>query len=395
MINNKNDQELMTFGKMPIANNFVGKKDFDNEFFYEMKIGFNDDYSLLKLLEHPKPEQMFNSKYPFLTSSSKHMISHFKKFSDFIKKKYLNDYNDLIIEIGCNDGTMLNFFENKESSLGFEPSTNVAKIAQKKDLNVIPDFFSSKNKLSKKFLSNTKIIYAANVICHIPDLNSLITNIDNLLSKKGVFIFEEPYLGSMVSKVSYDQIYDEHVYIFSVSSIKKIFDLFNYDLIDVLPQLTHGGSMRYVIARKDEYPIQKSVNDYIEHEHKQKINTYEGLLSFKENCLKSKKKILEKLNYFKNQGLRISGYAATSKSTTILNFCDLNSKIIDCIYDTTPDKIGKYTPGTHIPIKDYREFKNNYPDIAYLFAWNHKKEIFDKELEFVKKGGKWFSHVEL
>ncbi len=395
MIDKKNDKFLMSFGKMPIANNFLLEKEFQKEFFYEMKVGFNDEYSLFKLLEHPKPEQMFNSKYPFLTSSSTYMIQHFKKFYEYIKKNYLQSLDEKIIEIGCNDGTMLNFFENKNSCLGFEPSSNIANIAKDKKLKIISDFFSSEALEANKFINETKIIYAANVICHIPDLNNLIKSIDKFLNKKGLFIFEEPYLGSMISKNSYDQIYDEHVYIFSVSSIKKIFKEFNFDLIDVLPQTTHGGSMRYVIARENEYEIKKSVQIYEASENKQNLNNFEGMLNFKNQCNLSKEKIINQLNMYKKDGKIISGYAATSKSTTILNFCGIGKNLINCIYDTTPDKINKFSPGMHIPIIDYKEFNKKYPDIVYLFAWNHKEEIFNKEKKFIENGGQWFSHVEL
>ena len=192
MLDSKNYKFLMSFGKMPIANNFLSKEDFENEFFYEMKVGFNENYSLFKLLEHPKPEQMFNSKYPFLTGSSKFMVGHFQKFSEFISKNFIKT-DEKIIEIGCNDGTMLNFFDrNKFDCLGFEPSTNIAKIAKKKNLKIISDFFSCDHDLSKKFINKTKVIYAANVICHIPDLSNLIKNVDKFLSKDGLFIFEEP-----------------------------------------------------------------------------------------------------------------------------------------------------------------------------------------------------------
>ena len=395
MLDSKNDKFLMSFGKMPIANNFLSKADFKDEFFYEMKVGFNEKYSLFKLLEHPKPEQMFNSKYPFLTGSSKFMVNHFQKFSDFISKNFIKT-GEKIIEIGCNDGTMLNFFDrNKFDCLSFEPSINIAKIAENKYLKIIPDFFSCNHDLSKKFINETKVIYAANVICHIPDLNNLIKNVDKFLSKDGLFIFEEPYLGSMIEKVSYDQIYDEHIYIFSVSSIKKIFDEFSFELIDTIPQTTHGGSMRYVLARKGQYDIQNSVNKIEDSEKKIKLDSFEGLLEFKKKCLLSKEQTLNSIQEYKKKGFSISGYAATSKSTTILNFCGIDKKLVDCIYDTTPDKIGKFSPGMHIPIINYNEFKNNYPDVVYLFAWNHKKEIFKKEEVYNKRGGKWFSHVNL
>ena len=241
---------FMSFGKMPMANGFLNKEDFNNEFFYELKVGFSEDVSLLQLNDHPSPKQMFNKKYPFYTGSSEFMKSHFKKYANWINK-YLKNFTHLI-EIGSNDGTFLNNFRNSNLNLiGFEPSENVALKAKNNGINTINDFFclNSIDEI-KKFHNNTDIICAANVICHIPDLNDLIRTIDKLLKTKGLFVFEEPYLGAMFEKTSYDQIYDEHIYLFSASSIKKIFSLYEMELIDLFPQTTHGGSMRYVVCRK-------------------------------------------------------------------------------------------------------------------------------------------------
>ena len=242
----------------------------------------------------------------------------------------------------------------------------------------------------KDFLGKTDAVFASNCICHIPDLNNLIQSVDLLLGKKGTFIFEEPYLGSMIEKTSYDQIYDEHIFMFSISSISKIFKLFNFELVDAFPQITHGGSMRYVIKRKNIDSISQNLKTLLELEKKNKIDSIEACLKFKKNCESSKKKILEKLNKLKSSGKKISGYAATSKSTTILNYCQIDNSIIDFICDTTPEKIGKYSPGMHIPIVDMKHFHDNQPDAAYLFAWNHKDEILKKETSF---NGEWFSHV--
>ena len=128
---------------------------------------------------------------------------------------------------------------------------------------------------------------------------------------------------------------------------------------------------------------------------KKKLDTFDGLLEFKKKCLLSKEQTLKSIQEYKKKGFSISGYGATSKSTTILNFCGIDKKLIDCIYDTTPDKIGKFSPGMHIPIINYNKFKINYPDVVYLFAWNHRDEIFKKEEAYNKSGGKWFSHVNL
>ena len=179
------------------------------------------------------------------------MLKHFKQYSSWIKKNYSNNIKK-IIEIGSNDGSFLKNFKSKKTNiLGIEPSSNVANIA-KNGIKTINSFFSYKtSKNLKTFIKKTDIIIAANVICHIPNLKDLIRGVDNLLSTKGLFIFEEPYLGSMFKKTSYDQIYDEHIFMFSVTSIKKIFNLYNFELINVAPQKTHGGSMRYVIRRKN------------------------------------------------------------------------------------------------------------------------------------------------
>ena len=389
-ITHKPISPFMSFGKMPIANGFLEKHDFSREYFYNMEVGFSEEVSLLQLNNHPKPEKMFNENYPFFTSSSKHMIEHFKSYANFVKK-YLNT-NSKLIEIGSNDGTFLkNFSNNSNNIIGFEPSKNVAELAQKNKIPTINSFFNTKTIANiNEYLRNTDLICASNVICHIPDLNNLIKSVDMLLSLDGTFVFEEPYLGSMFDQVSYDQIYDEHIYIFSVSSVSKIFERFNLHLVDAIPQKTHGGSMRYVVKRKNDKSSQ--ILKIIEEEKKKKLDQIESCLMFKNNCEISKKKIVDKINILKNQGKSICGYAATSKSTTILNYCQIGCDQIDYICDTTSEKIGKFSPGMHIPIKDMDYFHKHQTDCIYLFAWNHKLEIMNKEKNFK---GHWFSHVDL
>jgi len=384
---------FMSFGKMPIANGFIKKKDFNKEFFFKMEVGFNEELSLFQLNDHPKPEKMFNQNYPFFTGSSEYMKVHFKNYANFIKKKFLKS-NSKIIEIGTNDGTFLkNFNKDKIKMMGFEPSANVAQEAKKNGIPVVADFFNSNNIFKiPSFIKKTDLICASNVICHIPNLNDLIKTIDILLTSSGTFVFEEPYLGAMFDKVSYDQIYDEHIFIFSATSIKKIFERYDFDLVDAYPQKTHGGSMRYIIKRKKKSSLSSNLKNILIKEKKYKLDSIESCLDFKKNCEISKIKINDKIKKIKNSGKSICGYAATSKSTTILNYCGINGSQIDYICDTTKEKIGKYTPGTHIPVKDMNYFYKNQPDTIYLFAWNHKKEILNKEKKFK---GEWFSHVNL
>ncbi len=394
-VTGKKINKIMSFGRMPMANGFLEKKEFKREFFYNLKVGFNKNNYLFQVDNHPKSTQIFNDRYPFFTEKSKYMIKHFKNFFIWLKKNYLKKGNK-IIEIGSNDGTFSSyFFKNKFNILGFEPSLNVAKVARKKKLKVISKFFNYKN-VSKlrSYKKNTDLICAANVICHIPNLKDLIKSIDFLLSDKGVFIFEEPYLGSMFKKISYDQIYDAHVFIFSLHSVRSIFNSYGFELVNAFPQKTHGGSMRYVISRKNSRSISKNIKKLIQNEKKLKLNDISSCIKFKKNCELSKKNFRSKILKFKKEGKIICGYAASAKSTTALNYCQINHNHIDYIADSTKEKTGKFTPGTHIPVVSINYFRKNYPDIVILCSWNHKKEIMEKEKEFKKKGGKWISHVK-
>ena len=395
-ITNEKLVPFMSFGKMPSANSFLEKKDFNSEFFYEMEVGFSSKISLLQLNEYSNPKKVHNENYPFYTGSSENMRLHFKLFADWLRKEYLHSGSKLI-EIGSNDGSLLvNFINTNIDYVGFEPSKTIAHLANQRNINTLNLFFDEENIGGlKKFKHKTDVICSANVIAHIPDLRNVIMTIDKLLSPKGVFIFEDPYLGSMFSQVSYDQIYDEHIFLFSLSSVKKIFELFDFQLIDAIPQPTPGGSLRYVIGRKNVHKINTKVDDILAQEKERGLDDVSSCLKFKKDCEESKKRISSELKKLKEDGKRICGYAATAKSTTLLNYCNLDSSTIEYICDTTSEKIGKFTPGTHIPVVPVSHFHSNNPDVAYLFAWNHKEEIFLKEKEYVKNGGRWFSHVSL
>ena len=387
--------KVINIGKQCISSVFPEK--IKNNFKkYSLDLYKCDYCELVQFKKTPPFQDMYGLTYGYRTSLSPLMIDHIKdKYKYINKKKYLKNGSS-ILDIGSNDGTFLNNFNKKKIKIiGFEPSSNVANISKKKGIKTVNSFFNYKNVKNLKSLhKKINIITAANVICHIPDLKNLIKGIEFLLNDKGFFIFEEPYLGSMYDKVSYDQIYDEHIYIFSVHSIKKIFERYNFELIDVIPQNTHGGSMRYVVSRKGQNKVKFSVEKLLKKEKIKNIDNLKGCLKFKKRCEKSKKDLIKKINRLKKDKKIIAGYGATSKSTTILNYCGIDYKKIKFICDTTPEKIGKFSPGTHIPIVPMKHFYSNLPDAIFLFAWNHKKEIFEKEKKLIKKKN-WFAHIRL
>jgi methylation protein EvaC len=391
-ITKNNCQIFLNLGQMPLANGFLKKKQIKYEFFYPLKVAYCKKLSLVQLVKNPSPNKMFNSSYPFYTSSSKFMINHFNNFANWIKKKNKKKFS--ILEIGSNDGTFLKNFKNY-FHYGYEPSRSVHKISKRLGINSINKFFDAKNVknlINKKYKFD--FIVGSNVFCHIPNQVGLIKTIDKLLAHNGSLIFEEPYLGAMYKKISYDQLYDEHIFMFSATSIKKIYELFNFQLVDAIPQDTHGGSMRYVIKKYNyKNKITKRLFKILKHEKSNNIHSLKGCLNFSKQVKISKNKLIDKLKKIKSKNHKICGYGATSKSTTILNYCNINSKTIDCIFDTTKDKIGKITPGTHIPIVDYKFFKNYKFKYVFLFAWNHKKEILNKEKN--NKNIQWFNHLKL
>jgi methylation protein EvaC len=221
----------------------------------------------------------------------------------------------------------------------------------------------------------------------------VVKGIRALLKPTGVVMFEDPYLGDVIEKTSYDQIYDEHVFLFSALSIQHLFGEHGMELIDLQPQKTHGGSMRYVLGHKGAHPVSERVTRILDYEREIGLDRLATFDTFRKNVEQSRSELVALLTELKGQGKRIAGYGATSKSTTILNYCGVGPELIEYISDTTPIKQGKFTPGMHIPVKPYEAFTANPPDYAVLFAWNHAEEIMAKEKPFMASGGKWIVHV--
>jgi methylation protein EvaC len=395
LICNSTIEMFMSFGKMPIANGFLDEKKFPTEYFFELAIAFCEKCGMVQLMEQPAREKMFNENYAFFSGTSKAMAIHFKGFAEHVMADYLPPDNPFVVEVGSNDGIMLQHFKEKNiRHLGVEPSANVAQVAQEKGINTISEFFDEKlaHEIVKKY-GQADAFLGANVMCHIPYLHSVIEGIKILLKDGGIVMFEDPYMGDVIENTSYDQFYDEHVFLFSVQSISYLFGQHGMEVVDVEPQWAHGGSMRYVIARKGARPVSQNVHEHLDKEKSLGLDEPSVYGRFKRNCEDSRVALTSLLKGIKKEGKRVVGYAATSKSTTILNYCGIGPDLIEFISDTTPIKQGKFSPGAHIPVLPYEEFLVKYPDYALLFAYNHSKEIMAKEQKFVASGGKWIVYV--
>lgn len=388
-------EKVISFGDMPIANGFLKEEMFGEEKFYPLEVGFCPTCSMVQLTEQIDKEDMFNENYAYFASTSKRMCEHFKEFAYWVMETYLSD-DPFVVEIGSNDGIMLqNYAKEKIKHVGVEPSENVAQVARDKGINTLSCFFDKENaeKIKEEY-GEADVIAGTNVMCHLPYIHSVFDGVTSLLKPQGVLIFEDPYVGDIVRRTSYDQIYDEHAFYFSVSSVSYLAGMHGLEVIDAIPQNVHGGSMRYVLARKGARKVSGRVQELMAKEDGQKLKELSTYQKFAENVRQNKEDLLALLKKLKAEGKRIVGYGATSKSTTVLNYCGIGPEYIEFISDTTPIKQGKYTPGMHIPVKPYDAFANDYPEYALLFAWNHGEEIMANEASYKEAGGKFILYVD-
>ena len=386
---------FMSFGKMPVANGFLLPKQFEEEYYFNLGVAFCHRCRMVQLTELVERERMFHENYAYFSSTSTYMANHFSQLAQNVIDRYLNSPAPFVLEIGSNDGIMLQHFMNSGiRHLGVEPSSNVAQVAIGQGVETISDFFDDDlaSEIARDY-GQIDVILAANVMCHIPDLHSVLVGVKLLLKPKGVFVFEDPYWGDIINKNSYDQIYDEHVFYFSLASISYLIQQYDLELIDIEPQAVHGGSMRYTVAHQGEYSVSDSVTFQRENEIAMQLDQLSTYNTFKRNVEKSASELKALLYKIRSKGERVVGYGATSKSTTVINYCGITPELVGFISDTTPIKQGKFSPGAHIPIRSHVEFEENYPDYALLFAWNHAAEIMEKEEKFRDFGGKWIFYV--
>jgi methylation protein EvaC len=395
-------KEFLDLGRQPIANKFLREDEFDGEFFYNLKVVFDDDTKLVSLKDFVKPELMFNDDYVYHTSLSVPMVKHFKETAEML----MEEFNPLtVMEIGSNDGVFLKNWAN-DYTIGVEPCGNFAKITEDMGYQTYSEFWTTE--LSEKIKNDGHVdfdlIYAANCICHVQDLDDTFQAVKNILSKNGVFVFEDPSLLRMLERGSYDQIYDEHAHIFSVTALDNILMKNGLKIFRVDNLSVHGGSNRIYVSHLPSYtflrsrPVELTVRENLNKEKDFGIDNFKTYEIFAERVKKSKDDLVELLVKLKNDGKRIMSIGATSKSTTVFNYCGIGAApwqtdLIEVITDTTPDKQGLVAPGSHIPVVDRESVNLNDYDYTFLGAWNFKEVIADKEREFVENGGKFITHV--
>jgi len=366
-------------GSTPLANSFISsKKLFDKEKNYPLKVYFCKKCYLPQLPEHVFAKNIF-SNYDYFSSYSKSWIKHSKDYvSQIIKDLNLNTKNN-ICEIASNDGYLLQFFKKKGFEvLGVEPAKNVADKAIKKKIDTLKIFFNYENakKIKKKY-GLQDLIICNNVFAHVPDVLSFTKGLRELISKNGIITIEFPHFLNLIKKNQFDTIYHEHFSYLSLHSANKILKKFNLIIFKVKKITTHGGSLRVYIKHKKckKFKIESSYNKIFKQEKKLKIFEKNNIKNFSIKLKKIRKDFINLLLDLKLKGKKVVAYGAAAKGNTFLNYCNIGKNLIDFVVDKNPSKIGKFLPGSHLPIFPIKKLNQFKPDYIVILPWNIKDEV--------------------
>lgn len=376
-------KKIISIGPLPPVNKIrktTGKK--KETVFFDTDLMYSQTSKLVQLNTIVDKSILFPKEYPYTSSTTKILRINFKELYDECSKLINLKFNDLVLDIGSNDGNLLNNFKNKHKVLGVTPE-NVGKIAIKKGINTMIRYFNKKTSkdILKKF-GKAKIITATNVFAHIENVDDLMKNVLRILRTDGVFITESHYLVSLLKKLQYDTIYHEHLRYYSLESLKFLFNKYNLSIFHAKKIPTHGGSIRVYAAKKGNFKILKTVRKVLNSE--KKYLNWKNFIKFKKRVIKSKidtYKIIENITRKKH---RIYGIGAPSRASTLINYLGLTNKAIKYVCEVDGShKIGNYMPGTNIPIVSEKKLYLDKPEYAILLSWHISSELI-KNLK--KKG---------
>ncbi|RKS06885.1 methylation protein EvaC [Nocardiopsis sp. Huas11] len=382
--------ECLDLGPQPVSSNYPSEAAEDSGLRFRLAVGLCTSCTMVQQLEEIPPSSMFGKAYPFRTSTSRRMEAHFHTAAGRLVRGVAASVDPFVVEIGSNDGTLLRTLaEAGVRHLGVDPSSDAGTAGGR----VLVDFFHEETaKAVRAEHGEADVVYSANTVSHISGLGDVLRGLDVLLKRDGVFVCEDRYLSDIVGNTAFDQIYDEHFYLFSVRSVQALAARFGFELVDAEHLDVHGGSMRYTIARAGARSASPSVSALLARERELGLDDPATFVRFGERVRSISRGLVELLRELREKGATVVGYAATAKSATVLNYCGIGPELLPFICDSTPAKQGRLAPGTLIPIRSPEAFVP-YPDYALLFAWNHAEEVMAKERSFTEGGGRWITYV--
>jgi SAM-dependent methyltransferase len=384
---------FVDLGMSPLCESFLTREQLNQmEPFYPLHAYVCEECFLVQVEEYVGPEQIF-SEYAYFSSYSRAWLEHAKSYTDMIVSRLGLDHTSQVIELGSNDGYLLQYFMARGIRvLGVEPAGNVAAAAIAKGVPSTTRLFGLET--AQELLAgghHPDLIVGNNVLAQVADLNGFVAGMTKLLKPGGVITMEFPHLLRLMDENQFDTIYHEHFSYFSLMSAERIFTAHGLTLFDVEEMWTHGGSLRiYARHQEDEArPVGPRVRALLAREKAVGLDRPERYAAFAEQVRETKWRLLEFLIGAKRRGKSIAGYGAPGKGNTLLNYCGIRTDFLDYTVDRNPYKHGRFTPGTHIPIHPPEKILETRPDYVLILPWNLKDEIIEQMSAVQAWGGQF------
>ena len=349
------------------------------------------DSNLLQLNHSYDSNEMYGENYGYRSGLNNSMIKHLKLKATYLENKYLLSSNDVVLDIGSNDGTLLKSYSNKRlKRIGIDPVGRKFEKYYNEQIELIPDFFSSsilKRHINKK---QVKLITSIAMFYDLEDPVEFISDIYESLSSDGIWHFEQSYMPSMLKMNAYDTICHEHLEYYSLLSIKLLLEKCDMKIIDVQLNSINGGSFAVTACKKKSLyePNNSVINSLLNNEIDMKLDTLKPFKHFKDKIMKHRNALKNLLGNLISDGKKIIGYGASTKGNVLLQFCNISEKELSCIAEVNEEKFGSFTPGTNIPILSEKEAKAMNPDYMLVLPWHFKDNIILRETEYLNKGKK-------
>ncbi len=382
----------LDLGLMPLANNLASStraaKDMQR---YPMQVQYCRDCSLSQLTVVIDPREMF-SKYAYRSSISRSYVEHCRTMARSMRDQLGLQPGDLVVDIAGNDGALLAVFKDElgVQVVNVDPAENLAAIAEAQGVPTITDFWGrdAADKVVAKY-GKPKLITATNVFAHVDDVRSFVKAARKCLDEQGTLMLEFPYGVDFIEHREFDTIYFEHLSYVLLEPVRRLAEDLGMAVFDVQKQDIHGGTIRVFIGNKGGHAIQPSVAEFVANEKREGYHAAKVYEAWNAEIDKLIADLVRQISALKKGGARIAAFAASAKGNTLLNACHFDDETVDYIVDDTPEKIGRYSPGTGIPIVDRSVLADNPPDYLLILAWNFAKDIIASTHEFSAAGGQY------
>ena len=386
------DLELvLSLGRTPLSNALLTANQLNApEPTYALELAFCPDCSLVQITETVPPEQLFRD-YPYFSSFSDTMLQHAETVVERVLGSRSLNGKSLAVEIASNDGYLLQYYKRAGIPvLGIEPALNVAQVAREAGIRTLTDFFGLQT--AERLVAEGEradVIHANNVLAHVPDLNGFVQGLRLLLKPEGVAIIEVPYVKDLIDRCEFDTIYHEHLSYFSLTALNELFARHGLVIREVERLQIHGGSLRIFVEIEKGKALSANVIEILDEEERWGVKRIDFYKDFARRVAQLKTSLRSLVFSLKGQNQRLAAYGAAAKGSTLLNYFEIGSSVLDFVVDRSTYKQGHYMPGVRLPISAPTRLLEEMPSYVLLLTWNFADEILSQQAEYRRRGGKF------